>query len=142
MFAALTVVAICASRPASDEATVRLLEERERVGVLDRDTAALAQLWSKRLLVNAPSNQISSDRGVVLYLMRQGLIHYASFERRIERLRIDGDIAIVMRGETVQPIGNAPRAGQTVQRRFTHLWKKEAGTWRPVARHANIIPTP
>jgi ketosteroid isomerase-like protein len=72
--------------------------------------------------------------------MRKGLIHYSSFERRIERLRIDGDIALVTGGETIQPIGDAPQAGQTVQRRFTHVWKKEAGAWRLVARHANIIP--
>jgi hypothetical protein len=45
-----------------------------------------------------------------------------------------------MGGETIQPIGNAPQAGQTVQRRFTHVWKNEEGVWRLVARHANIIP--
>jgi ketosteroid isomerase-like protein len=99
-------------------------------------------VWSERLVVNAPSNQISSDREVVLNLMRQGLIHYARFERRIERLRIDGDIALVMGGETIEAIGNSPQAGQTVQRRFTHVWKKEAGGWRLVARHANIVPPP
>lgn len=126
----------------TDEATIRLLEEQERVAVLNRDTAALVQLWSEQLIVNAPSNQVSSDRSVVLNLMRQGLIHYSLFERRIERLRIDDDIAFVMGGETIQPIGNAPQAGQTVQRRFTHVWKKETGVWRLVARHANIIPRP
>jgi ketosteroid isomerase-like protein len=112
------------------------------MGVLNRDTEALLRLWSEQLIVNAPSNQISSDRSVVLNLMRQGLIHYALFERRIERLRIDDGIAIVMGGETIQPTGHAPQAGQTVQRRYTHIWKKESGTWRLVARHANIIPRP
>lgn len=126
----------------TDEASIRLLEERERVGVLNRDTAALMQVWSEQLLVNTPSNQVSIDRGVVLNLMRQGLINYSLFERRIERLRIDGDIAIVMGGETIQPIGNTPQAGQTLLRRFTHVWKNEAGVWRLVARHANIIPRP
>jgi ketosteroid isomerase-like protein len=125
----------------TDEATVRLLEEQERVGVLNRDTAVLQRVWSEQLIVNAPSNQISSDREVVLNLVRQGLIHYSSFERRIERLRIDGDIALVMGGETIQPIGNAPQTGQVVQRRFTHVWKKEGNTWRLVARHANTIPS-
>ena len=128
------------ARDASDEATIRLLEEQERAGVLARDTAALERVWSEQLIVNAPSNQVSSDRGVVLNLMRQGLIHYSLFERRIEWLRVDGDLAIVMGAETIQPIGSAPQAGQTVQRRFTHVWKKEAGVWRLVARHANIIP--
>lgn len=124
----------------SDEATIRLLEEQERVGVLNRDTAALRRVWSEQLIVNSPSNQVSSDRSVVLNLVGQGLIHYAVFDRRIERLRIDGDVAFVMGAETIQPTGNAPQAGQTVQRRFTHVWKKDAGVWRLVARHANIIP--
>lgn len=124
------------------ETTIRLLEEQERIGVLNRDTAALLQVWSEQLIVNTPSNQISSDRGAVLNLMRQGLINYSVFERRIERVRVDGDIAIVMGGETIQPIGNAPQAGQTVHRRFTHIWKKETGSWRLVARHANTITRP
>lgn len=126
----------------SDETTIRLLEEQERLGVLNRDIAALQQVWSEQLIVNAPSNQVSSDRKVVLNLVRQGLIDYSLFERRIERLHIDGDIAFVMGGETVQPISNAPNAGPTSQRRFTHVWKREAGVWRLVARHANIIPRP
>src|SRR6185295_4933996 len=104
--------------------------------------AALQRVWSEGLVVNTPSNQISPDREVVLNLVRQGLIDYARFERRIERLRIDGDIAIVMGGETIEAIGSSPQAGQTVQRRFTHVWKKEAGTWRLVARHANLIARP
>jgi len=125
-----------------DEAAIRRLEEEERLGVLRRDLSVLQRVWSERLVVNTPSNQISSDREVVLDLMRRGLIDYARFERRIERLRIDGDIAFVMGGETIEAIGNSPQAGQTVQRRFTHVWKKEAGTWRLVARHANIMARP
>jgi hypothetical protein len=46
--------------------------------------------------------------------------------------------------ETVQPIGDAPSAGlvagQIIKRRFTNVWKNEAGTWRLFARHANVIP--
>jgi ketosteroid isomerase-like protein len=48
-------------------------------------------------------------------------------------------MAIIMGAETLQPIGDAPRAGQTVQRRFTNIWRREAGSWRLVARHANVI---
>jgi len=124
----------------SDETAIRRLEEQERLGVLNRDIAVLEQMWSEQLIVNAPSNQVSSDRKIVLNLVRQGKIHYSLFDRRIEQLRIDGDIAIVMGGETVQTSGNTSPAGQTSQRRFTHVWKKEAGAWRLVARHANIIP--
>lgn len=125
---------------AADEASIRAFEEQERQGILNRDSQALQRIWSEHFMVNSPFNQVSPDAGVVLDLMRQGLIHYSSFERRIEHLRIDGDIAIVMGAETVRPTGNAPLAGQTVQRRFTHIWRRDGGTWRLIARHANNIP--
>ncbi|HVT45075.1 MAG TPA: nuclear transport factor 2 family protein [Thermoanaerobaculia bacterium] len=125
--------------PAAEEAIVRLLDEQVRMAVLDRDTTALERLLSEQLIVNAPNNQVSLNRRAVLDLVQQGVIHYASFERTIEVVRIDGDVAIVMGAEIVRPIGNAPLAGQTVQRRFTNIWKKEDGTWRLTARHANVI---
>ena len=56
-----------------------------------------------------------------------------------------GDWVIIMGLETVNPISDAPSAGlvagQVVKRRFTNIGKKEAGTWRLFARHANVIPT-
>jgi ketosteroid isomerase-like protein len=125
-----------------DEAAIRALEERERVGVLNRDTAALEQVWSERLAVNTPASQVSPDRNAVLNRMRQGLIHYSRFERRIELLRVQGNIAVVMGGETVHVTGAAPMAGQTVERRFSHIWRKEGDVWRLVARHANVISPP
>jgi ketosteroid isomerase-like protein len=130
------------ARAGDDEAMVRLLEEKERLGVLNRDLDTLRQLWAETFFVNAPANQVSPDRQAVLNLFAQGVLHYAAFERRIERIRVDGDLAIVMGGESIQPAGNAPRAGQTVQRRFTHVWRRQAGEWRLVARHANDIARP
>lgn len=123
-----------------DDAVIRALEERERLAVLNQDVEALQQLWADEFMVNSPFNQISSNRAIVVDLMRQGLIHYSSFERHIEQLRIAGTVAIVMGRETVRPTGNAPMAGQTMRRRFTHIWERNAGTWRLIARHANNIP--
>ena len=124
----------------SDEETVRSLDDQERMAVLDRDRPALERLWSDRLVVNAPSNQVTVGKHAVLDLVQRGVIHYSSFERQLEFIRVDGDVAIIMGAETVQPIGEAPSAGQTVQRRFTHIWRKESGTWHLIARHANVIP--
>lgn len=129
--------------PAADaEAMIRHLDEEERVAVLQRDTMALHRLWSEHLMVNAPSNQVAANRSVVLGILRQGMINYSRFERRIERLLIEGDIAFVMGSETIQPAGGSPQAGQTVERRFTHVWRNEQGVWRLVARHANNLPRP
>ncbi len=126
--------------PASDDAVIRDLEAQERLGVLNRDSQALQRIWAEDFIVNSPSNQISPNRAVVLDLMRQGLIHYSALERRIEQLRVIGDVAIVMGGETVQPVAPGAGASPPVQRRFTHIWRREAGVWRLIARHANTIP--
>jgi ketosteroid isomerase-like protein len=129
-----------AQERSSDEATVRSLDNQERTAVLNRDRPALERLWSDPFTVNAPSNQVVIGKRAVLDLVQRGVLHYSSFKRTIEFVRLDGDIAIIMGAETVQPIGDAPLAGQTVQRRFTNIWKKEAGTWHMIARHANMIP--
>jgi ketosteroid isomerase-like protein len=128
-------------RPSPDEAGVRALDDQERAAILNQDISALERLWSDRLVVNTPLNRVNGKLDA-LDLVRRGQIHYSAFERRVEFIRVDGDLAIIMGAETVRPIGKAPFAGQTVQRRFTHIWRKEAGTWRLIARHANIIPPP
>jgi ketosteroid isomerase-like protein len=75
-------------------------------------------------------------------LVHRGVINFSSFERAIEFIRVDGDLGIIMGVETIRPVGDAPMAGQTVRRRFTNIWRKEAGTWRLFVRHANVIPSP
>lgn len=63
---------------ATDEAAIRVVEEQGRSGVLNRDTSVLRRVWSEQLMVNSPSNQISPHRGIILDLLRQGLIHYSA----------------------------------------------------------------
>jgi ketosteroid isomerase-like protein len=127
----------------SEEDVIRQLEEQERQAVLQQDLTALARLWAEELIVNNPQNQISPSRGAVLALVERGLIRYVAFERRIESIRFNADIAIVMGAETVEPVGDTPRAGGTVERRFTNIWRKQEATWHMIARHANVIaPAP
>jgi ketosteroid isomerase-like protein len=125
--------------PDSDEAVIRSLEKRVTAGVLRRDTVALRSLWSEHFMVNSPRGVVAPNRRTVFDLIHQGTISYASFESTIEHLRVDGDVAIVMGSETVRPTRNAPLAGQTVQRRFTHIWQKQGDQWLVLARHAHIV---
>jgi ketosteroid isomerase-like protein len=126
-----------------EEDVIRQLEEQERQAVLQQDLAALERLWAEEFIVNNPQNQLSTSRGDVLALVKRGLIRYAAFERRIESIRFNADIAIVMGAETVEPVGDAPRAGTTVERRFTNIWRKQDATWHMIARHANVTaPAP
>jgi ketosteroid isomerase-like protein len=119
----------------SDEESVRSLDDQERFATLNRDLPALERLWSEQFTVNAPNNQVVVGRSAVLdTFVRAGIINFSSFERQIEFIRVDGDFAVIMGAETVQPKVDAPSAGlvagQTIQRRFTNIWKREADAWR------------
>jgi ketosteroid isomerase-like protein len=138
-----TFAAAQSPRPDSvAQATIRALDNEERVAALNQDLAALERLWSEHFIVNAPSNQILPNRSAVLDWFRKGMTARSSYERVIEQIRVDRDIAVVMGEEILTPTANAPHAGQTVRRRFTNIWKKEGEVWRLWARHANWIPTP
>jgi ketosteroid isomerase-like protein len=129
-----------AQSPTSDEDIVRSVDDQERIAALKRDVPALERLWSDHFTVNAPNNQVVvGKRAVLETFVHRGIVNFSSFERTIQFIHVDGDFAIIMGAETVRPIGDAPMSGQTVQRRFTNIWRKEAGTWRLYARHANVI---
>jgi hypothetical protein len=127
-----------------DENVVRGLDNEERLAALKRDLPALERLWSDQFTVNAPNNQVVVGKRAVLdTFVRAGVINFSVFDRQIEFVRVDGAFVVIMGLETVQPIADAPAAGlvagQTVRRRFTNVWKNEAGTWRLWLRHANVI---
>ena len=129
----------------SDEEVVRARDDRERIAALGRDIPALEELWSEQLTINAPNNRVVVGRQSNMdTFVRGGIINFASFERTIEFIRVDGNFAAIMGLETVKPISNAPSAGlvagQVVKRRYTNIWKKEGKTWRLYWRHANVIP--
>jgi uncharacterized protein (TIGR02246 family) len=124
------------------EQEIRVLEDRERLAVLAEDTAALSELWTPEYFVNNPGNTVSKDRAAVFALIAAGRIRHARFERRIEEIRVDGDVAVVMGGETVAARVESGPPAAPVERRFTHVWRRTAGRWRLVARHANRVPPP
>jgi ketosteroid isomerase-like protein len=131
----------------SDEALVRTLDDQERIAALNRDGSALEKLWSDEFILNAPNNQVVVGKRAVLDMfVRAGIINFSTFERQIELVRADGAFVIIMGLEIVQPVSDAPSAGlvagRAIKRRFTNVWKNEAGTWRLFARHANVITGP
>ena len=121
------------------ETEIRRLDHAEAEGLLHKDVAALEKLWAEDFTVNNPRNGITNGRKEVVALIHNGTIDYASFVREIETILFHGDTVIVMGLETIKPVGNAPFAGQTVRRRYTHFWMKRQGQWLLTARHANVI---
>lgn len=120
-------------------AHIRDLEERERRAVLAGDIAAIEAFWHPEFLVNSPNNRLLVGRDATLDLVRSGVIQFSRFDRVVERVEVEGDIAVTMGSETiVQQRG--PQAGQVIERRYTNVWRLEGGQWRLRFRHANVVP--
>lgn len=120
------------------EKEIRDLEQAEVKAVLEKDSVLLLKLWDKNYVVNSPDNVIvfpgktTLDRPV----LRRSRI---SFTREVEQIIIDGDVVFSMGNETVTPISDNNIAAKPINRRYTNIWIKKEGSWKLVARHANVL---
>ena len=117
------------------ENEIRNLDKQEAEAVLKHDTTALEQLWADNFTVNTPYNVIGTrKRGDRINLF------YSKFDRNIEKVIVFSDSLVTTMGNEVV-IRKAPMtlAGQTITRRFTHMWIKKSGKWQLAIRHANFI---
>ena len=121
------------------EGEIRKLDSAEAEAILRNDAAAAQGFYADDILVNNPRNTVTNGKQALIDLIKTGVIHYSSFVREIETITFQGETAIVMGKETVKPDGSAPGAGQTILRRYTHIWMKRNKDWLLIARHANII---
>jgi hypothetical protein len=121
------------------ETEIRNLENMERQAVLNHDTITLySKIWSSNLVINSPLNRVGTVEFTKAQI-RSGKLDYATFERSIERITINENIAIVMGKEILKPQGLSDNAGKTVTRRFTNIWMTTKNSWQLVARQATII---
>lgn len=115
-----------------DEKQIRQLDRDLCQAVLDGDVAVLDRLWSDDFVVANPLHHIFA-KAQVLGAVGDGRIHHTAYERRIEYLRVDGDTAVVMGGETVVD------HGASIARRYTEVWLRRDGAWRQIARHTHVV---
>lgn len=135
----LTFAANIASAQDPREAEIKRMENLERTSVLKGDSAALFdKIWSPNMIVNTPANVVGTVEGTKAHL-RSGNLNYLSFERNIEKITFNDNVAIVMGGEIIKPQGQQVNAGKTVSRRFTHVWLYKNNSWSIIARQATII---
>src|SRR5688572_26079668 len=81
------------------EVEIRRLETLERESVLNSDSTALfGKLWSPTMIINTPANVVGTVQSTKA-LLRAGGLRYLSFERTIEKIAFNDNIAIVMGGE-------------------------------------------
>jgi ketosteroid isomerase-like protein len=138
MTTALANDTIAAPKDDEAEAIVRTLSDEEPAAFLRRDADALARMWSNDLVVTNPLNRLVTKQQV-LDMVRSGFLVITSYSRRVEYAKRYGDIVILVGAEEVVWGGRMPNAGKSEKLRFTALWRNENGTWREVARHANIV---
>ena len=119
------------------EIEIKNLDKQEAEAVLKHDTTALEQLWADDFTVNTPYNVVGTrKRGDRINLF------YSKFDRSVEKVLVFSDSLVTTMGNEVI-IRKAPMtlAGQTLTRRFTHMWIKRTGKWQLAVRHANFICT-
>jgi hypothetical protein len=135
----LTLISNFATAQSPEETEIRRLENLEREAVLNVDTTLLFnRLWSPDMVVNSPQNKVGTVENTKMSI-RTGMLNYASFERNIEKITFNDNLAIVMGEEILKPQGKTINAGKTVTRRFTNVWKNSNNSWRIIARQATII---
>jgi hypothetical protein len=92
------------------------LEAAEAKAILEDDLPALNKLLGEAYTVNAPDNKIRDRKGVA-EAIKAGIIKYSSFERKVEKVLLHGDTAVVMGGETVKHLGGPDDGRAAVHRR-------------------------
>lgn len=137
----ISTLLIYAQGNSKTEAKIRALEQTGAKAILNGDTNTLKQLWAPEFLVNTPRNEITGTRDSILLIQKAGMIDYSIYEKVIERMQFQKNIAITMGHETIVSRNDTPaaRAGQVYKRRFTNIWMKKNGKWQQIARHASII---
>ena len=107
------------------------------------DVDVLEALYAADFVLHSPGNTVMSREQVLEAARRGGRresFWYESYVRTTEFVRALGNVGVTMGSETVVP-GAGPDAGRTVERRFTHVYRKENGAWKLLVRHANAAPT-
>jgi hypothetical protein len=121
------------------ESEIRRLENLERESVLKGDSLVLFdKIWSPDMVINTPNNVVGTVEGTKA-LLRSGGLNYLSFERNIEKITFNNNVAIVMGEEKIKPQGKQNNAGKVVTRRFTNFWMYANNNWSIIARQATII---
>ena len=124
---------------AKRDVEIRRLENVEREAVMRNDSMMLFNtLWSPIMVINTPANRVGTVEGTKMQL-RTGKLNYLSFERNIEKITFNDNLAIVMGEEKIKPQGDQDNAGKLVIRRFTNIWKYNNKKWMIIARQATII---
>jgi hypothetical protein len=126
-----------------DAVSLTALDARQKEMVARADIAGLAALALPDLTINAPTNRILT-RDQFIAMMQSGQIGAEAFERTIESATVTGNVGVVMGSEVFTPTAASELGrkygSRPLKRRYTNIYVMEAGQWRWLARHANVVP--
>ena len=115
---------------------IRGLENQERVAFIKKDTTKLSGLWSSALVVTNPDNSVKTISDLKNDFLKNSK-SIAPFDRIIEKIAINDNIAVVMGHEVTKT--SFDNQQKTVSRRFTNIWMKNGADWKLTARQATNI---
>ncbi|MEG8038031.1 nuclear transport factor 2 family protein [Sphingomonas sp. LR60] len=148
---AILAVPIAGTSPAAQpnerepsEAALAKLDLQQKEMVAKADIDGLAALSSSKLTINAPTGRVLT-REQFIAMMRSGQIGAENFERTVESVTVSGSVGVVMGNEVFTPTALSElgrRYGVVpLKRRYTNIYVRDRGTWRWLARHANVVLT-
>jgi hypothetical protein len=123
-------------------AEIAKVEEREAQATLGNDATALDELWSANLIVSSTANLVLT-KTQALALFRAGRIRLKTFERRISKVALIGDVALATGNETFtvkdDPTGKEPSLKDIYICTYMNAWKLEDGDWKMIGRHVGFM---
>ena len=122
---------------ARPEAQVEMLEIEEAAARVAVDLPRLEALWADELIINATENIIYT-RDHFLLRIKSGQIRFKSFERKISRVAVKGDIVITTGNESIVP-ANGPDMGKTVFCSYLNVWTRSGEGWQLLGRQVAVI---
>jgi hypothetical protein len=121
------------------DAEIKRLEQLEVDSILKGDSAALFdKIWSSKMIVMTINNEIETIEETKAQLA-SGNLNYLSFERTIEKITFNDNVAVVMGGELIKPRDDQVNARRIVSTLFTHVWLHKNNSWSIIAKQATII---
>lgn len=127
-----------------DDAAVRAVLDMRSRGIeamTSGNMSAETERYTSTFVANTPSNRVVPGEAL-LELFASGNISYERVEQHVEYAASHGpDVVVIMGEEIVVPGAGAPNAGERIVRRFTDVFRREAGEWRHDLRHAHVVRT-
>jgi len=125
------------------ESIIKQMDQKNAAVIVKADSVAMVDLLAADFTINRSTGNVVSGLANTLALFKTGTVGYDSFSVHTDFVLVKNPtLAISMGSEVVILGGRSELKGQTVRRRFTHVWTKEKNSWRLLARHANNLCNP